>query len=98
MSDPTSTPASLDAETISVVRDAFGLLARERDHARQLEAALRLVATEGRQKNIRVEQLLVTLKTLWESLPEVRQAHWPAPHHQQLQQVITTFIDKYYAD
>ncbi|HJU87939.1 MAG TPA: hypothetical protein VJ672_01020 [Gemmatimonadaceae bacterium] len=89
---------SLDTETITVVRDAFGLLAREHDHAAQLDAALRLVALEGRQKNIRVEQLLVTLKSLWEQLPEVRQAHWTAPHQQQLQHVITSFIDKYYSE
>ena len=98
MSDPSPPSASLDADTIDLVRNAFGLLAREHEHAYQLDTALRAVAMEGRQKNIRVEHLLVTLKSLWEALPEVRQAHWTAPHQQQLEQVITTFIDKYYSE
>ncbi|HJR41615.1 MAG TPA: hypothetical protein VJ812_05955 [Gemmatimonadaceae bacterium] len=94
------TPAhpALDEETSQVLLDALRHLAREKDHAGGLNAALRLVAAEGRRKNIRIEQLLVVLKTTWESLPEVRRAHWAAPEHQQLQQVITAFIDQYYAE
>jgi hypothetical protein len=96
--DLTPEHPALDEGTSQVLLDALRRLAREKARDEGLREALRLVAVEGRRKNIRIEQLLVLLKSTWESIPEVRRAHWAGPEQQQLQQLITAFIDQYYAD
>ena len=66
-----------------------------------LGAALHAVATEAREKGIRAEELLVTLKTMWFEVgggptggPTVPQS--PASGHKRLDELVTACIKAYY--
>jgi hypothetical protein len=86
----------LDAESLDAVRVALrGYLVNSEDPS-ALQAALLLLASEARQRNILPEQLLVTLKEVWGAIPEVR-AMPDAREQVRLQQrVVTMCIREYY--
>ena len=94
-----SPPPALDAETIAAVRAALARYAREGNHTDDLRDLLMRVAAEARAKNIMAERLLVVLKEIWGSLPEVRQQSDRGRVSEQntlLQQLITRCIREYY--
>jgi hypothetical protein len=97
MAHDSSTPSSrLDDEALNAVRLALrGYLQDSRDPS-ALQAALLLVATEARARNILPEQLLVTLKETWSSLPEVRAMKDSGEQVRLLQRVVTMCIREYY--
>jgi hypothetical protein len=89
-----STP--LDPATISELRVALGQSVESGDHGPQLKSLLARAATEARQKGIQAEQLLISLKDVWYSLPHL--ATNPADERQTrlLQQLIARCIQEYY--
>ena len=93
-----SPPPTLDAETIAAVRAALTRYVREGDHTAELRELLMRVAAEARAKGIMAERLLVVLKEIWGSLPEVRHAERRRITEQNalLQQLITRCIEQYY--
>ena len=94
-----SPPPALDAETVTAVRAALARYAREGNHTDELRDLLMRVAAEARAKHIMAERLLVVLKEIWGSLPEVRQQSDRGRIGDQnalLQQLVTRCIQQYY--
>lgn len=89
-------PSRLDDTTLSAVTAALrGYLANGHDTA-VLHDALSLLASEAQSKGILAEQLLVTLKDLWQRLPEVRTMADQMEQVRLLQRVVTMCIREYY--
>jgi hypothetical protein len=93
------TPGSrLEPETVAGLRAAFSRSLEAGDHPDDLKSLLSRAAAEARQKGLQAEQLLLALKDIWYSLPDL--ATHPANETQTrlLQQLIARCIQAYYAD
>lgn len=91
------TPAPrLEADTLDALRSVMQRAARRGDHGQELQQVLSRAAAEARDKNIHAEQLLVMMKDLWYSLPDVRQAEDTDRRTQLLQELISRCISQYY--
>ena len=86
----------LDDESLNAVRLALRAYLQDHEDPSSLQASLLLVATEARARNILPEQLLVTLKDVWSSLPEVRSMTDAREQVRLLQRVVTMCIKEYY--
>ena len=94
--DMSPTPPSLNNETISAVRTALAEYVRDGERTPRLGKTLHGVATEAREKGISAEHLLIVLKNLWSSLPEVRDIDKPADREKLKQKIVTACIEAYY--
>ena len=94
-SSPTP-PGGLAEETTDAVRAALVHYLRAPSSPNELRDALNSMAEEARKKAILPEQLLVTLKQLWSSLPEVRSVGDVDQQTRMLQRVVTMCIREYY--
>jgi hypothetical protein len=94
-SSPTP-PGGLAEETTQAVRTALVAYLRAPANAGELRSALNRMADEARAKAILPEQLLITLKHLWSSLPEVRSVGDAEEQTRMLQRVVTMCIREYY--
>ena len=89
-------PSQLDQATIAALQSAL------RDYvavgaSSSLPVSLSLLADEAREKHILPEQLLIVLKELWNSLPEVRAMTDSKQHARLLERVVTMCIKEYYS-
>lgn len=90
-------PSRLDEDTLASVRDALrGYLASGHD-GDGLRVALVQMSAQAREKALLPEQLLVVLKDLWGSLPEVRAMTDHGQQTRLLQRVVTLCIKEYYS-
>ena len=89
---PELDPKSIDALAATLVR-----YVESGGEGTDLPAVLRRVAEEARAKHMHAEQLLITLKDVWYSLPAVRKAPEGEEQSRMLQRVITLCIRQYYA-
>ena len=64
----------------------------------ELNALLKRVAREAREKNIRPEELLVTFKQLWNSLADTMRPQAPDQFERLRQDLVTLCIKAYYAE
>ena len=87
----------LDAETLQALQSVMERAVRKGDHELELQNVLARAATEARTKQIHAEQLLVMMKDLWYSLPDVRGAEDSDRQTELLQQLISRCISQYYA-
>lgn len=62
----------------------------------ELARVLRHIVTEARNRQIRAEQLVVILKTVWDSLPNARYAIDREAQAQVRQRLVTLCIKAYY--
>ncbi len=90
-------PSRLADETIATLRDALRRYLSNGLTPSPLQAALQLVGREAREKDILPEQLLITLKDVWNTLPEVRAMNDTAQQVRLLQRVVTMCIKEYYS-
>jgi len=84
------------AEALDALRSALEEYLTNGGETPSLQAALRRIALEARQKKIHAEQLLIVLKDVWFALPQVSRT----PNEQQaamLQRVVTFCIRTYYS-
>lgn len=88
-------PSRLDDATLDSVREAISAYLSTSD-GDGLQSALMALSSEARAKDVLPEQLLVTLKDLWSSLPEVRHMADHREKTQILQRVVTICIREYY--
>jgi len=88
----------LDNDTIVALQSVMQRAVRKGDHEQELQNVLARAATEARNKQIHAEQLLVIMKDLWYSLPDVRSAEDSDRQTELLQQLITRCISQYYAE
>ena len=91
-------PNALAKETVEAVRRALLGHARTVEPPPELRTALHALAREAREKAVPPEQLLVTLKNVWQSLPEVENARDFAEQTRTLQRLVTISIKEYFAD
>jgi uncharacterized membrane protein YccC len=95
-------PNALAHETVDSVRRALEryLLSRApagSDVAPELRSALHSLAQEAKVKAVAPEQLLITLKGVWRSLPDVESARDHAERTRILQGLVTICIKEYFA-
>lgn len=95
-------PNALAHETVDAVRRALlryvQLPAQPSEPATELRTALHVLAREAKAKSLPPEQLLITLKGIWQSLPDVEHARDYSEQTHVLQRVVTICIKEYFAD
>ena len=94
-------PNVLAHETVDAVRRAlqrYVVAASAIDAASALRTALHTLAHEARAKHIPPEQVLVTLKSIWQGLPEVENARDHNEKTRILQRIVTICIQEYFAE
>ena len=96
-SDRTPDSSTLDAATVEALRVAFVQSMAHGSHAPGLHHLLRTAAQEARAKGIQAEQLLVVLKDIWYSLPELAAKRASDVENTLLQELISRCIREYYA-
>jgi hypothetical protein len=90
-------PSRLDDDTVAAVRVSLrAYLANASDSASLRQSLLRMSA-EARERAILPEQLLVVLKDVWSTLPEVRGMTDAGEQVRLLQRVVTMCIKEYYS-
>lgn len=94
--DRTPDASALEPATVTELRAALVRSLQDGDHPHELRSLLVRAATEARSKGLRAEQLLLALKDIWYSLPQLS-AH-PSDERQTrlLQQLIARCIQEYY--
>jgi hypothetical protein len=96
MPDSTDTrhsPGTISEETLDAIRDALELQLLASGY---LHRALRDLSREAHAKSLPAEQVLVALKRLWHSLPNVQRARGQEEQTRALEHVIATCIKEYY--
>jgi hypothetical protein len=87
----------LESDTVDALRTVMQRAVRRGDHGQELHAVLSRAATEAREKNIQAEQLLVIMKDLWYSLPDLRTIQDTDRQTELLQELISRCITQYYS-
>lgn len=95
--DRTPSSAALEPSTVSQLRAALSRSVASGNHGEDLKELLRRAATEARSKGVQAEQLLVALKDIWYSLPDLSTQPGTEVHTRLLQQLIARCIQEYYA-
>jgi hypothetical protein len=91
------TPA-LDAATTSELRATFARSLDAGNHGDDLKGVLGRAAQDAKSKGILAEQLLLALKDIWYSLPEISAHSGNDVQTRLLQQLIARCIQEYYAN
>lgn len=95
--DMSPTPPTLDDATLSTVRSALGAYVREGEAGGTLlRDALHRLSSEAQAKGISAEHLLIILKNLLSSLPELREVDKPGEREKLKQRIVTVCIEQYY--
>ena len=96
--DSSQTPPSrLDDASIDLLRAALRDYLLDSRDSSKLQPSLLQIATEARARAMLPEQLLVVLKDVWSSLPEVRSMKNTREQINLLQRVVTMCIKEYYS-
>ena len=95
--DITPDRPQLDKASIALLESALQGYLSGRDTDGALQPVLRTIAREAREKRLLAEHLLLALKDVWFSLPEIRSAPVGEPQQRLLQRVVTLCIREYYA-
>lgn len=92
-----STPGrpALSAASVQLLEAALRAFTTSGEDA-SLRTALHAVSQEARAQQMRAEQLLVALKDVWYSLPQIKDAGEGEREHRLLQRVVTLCIREYY--
>ena len=89
-------PSQLDQATLAALESALREYVAVGASA-SLPSTLVLISDEAREKHILPEQLLIVLKDVWNSLPEVRAMTDKRQHARLLERVVTMCIKEYYS-
>lgn len=95
--ESTSDRPALSAESLQALEAAMLSYASDGTAPVSLEPALRRIAAEAREKQVRAEQLLIALKDVWFSLPSIGRAGTPEEQNAILQRIITLSVRTYYS-
>lgn len=90
-------PSRLDDDTVATVRDALRAYLAMPSNPTSLQAALTRMSAEARDRDMLPEHLLVVLKDVWGTLPEVRMMTDAGQQVRLLQRVVTMCIKEYYS-
>lgn len=64
----------------------------------ELRRAMRLVCDDARHRGLRAEQLIITFKQVWATLPEVRKVPRGAEREEMLARLVSMCINEFYAE
>jgi uncharacterized linocin/CFP29 family protein len=95
--DRTPSLPGLEPGTVEALRSALSRSVTQGNHTDDLRELLCRAADEARTKGILAERLLVILKDIWYSLPNVAGARSSAAENALLQELISRCIQEYYA-
>ena len=95
--DRSSTPQPLDPVMVAELRRTLARSLESGDHGDDLKALLNRAATEARQNGMQAEQLMLVLKDIWYSLPQLATRPGDGVQTRLLQQLIARCIQEYYA-
>jgi hypothetical protein len=95
--DRTPSRPALEPETVAALRKALATSVAQGNHVDNLRDLLCRAAGDARSKGMQAEQLLVTLKEIWYSMPQVTSAPSAAMENSLLQELISRCIQEYYA-
>jgi hypothetical protein len=95
--DRTPPSPNLDAATIDQLRTTLARSVANGNHQAELGRLLCTAAEQARDRGIQAERLLIILKDIWYSLPEVASARPPGLENQLLQELISRCIQEYYS-
>ena len=95
--DRTPSPPSLEPKTIEAIRVALAESVENGNHSDELHRLLCSAAEEARSRGIQAERLLVILKDIWYSVPDVTRSTSAAAENALLQELISRCIHEYYA-
>ena len=96
--DRTPGSQSLDGATVGELRTALSRSLEMGVHGEELRAVLAKCAVEAKRKGLLAEHLLLALKDIWYSLPEVANQPGNDVQTRLLQQLIAHCIQEYYAN
>jgi hypothetical protein len=93
-------PNALAQETVDSVRRALERYVRSTasEPGPELRIALHQLARDAKEKNVPPEQLLVGLKGIWQSIPDVENARDHSEQTRVLQRIVTICIKEYFSD
>lgn len=98
MSDSTpAPPGDLSDAAIDALRRVVQMQLQPAMHNGDLRDAVRVLCSEIHRDGLRAEQLIVTVKQTWQSLPEVQRIPPGAPRNDVLARIITLCIEEFYA-
>jgi hypothetical protein len=92
-----TSPSRLDDAAIELLRAALRDYLQDSKDPSTLRPSLLHIASEARGRAMLPEQLLVVLKDVWASLPEVRSMTNTREQISLLQRVVTMCIKEYYS-
>lgn len=96
--DASQTPPSrLDDATLDALRAALRSYQIDDTATQALQAVLHRMASEARDQAMMPEHLLIALKGVWRSLPEVRAVPKTARQVRLLQRAVTMCIEEYFS-
>jgi hypothetical protein len=95
--DRTPVTPVLDASIVEELRMALSRSAQAGDHGDELRDLLKRAAADARTREVLAEQLLLALKDLWYSLPQLSTQPGKDVQTRLLQQLIARCIQEYYA-
>jgi hypothetical protein len=88
----------ISEETLTALRNALQQRLSGSTGDAELRQVLRNMSDEARAESLHAEQVIVALKRVWESLPDVRRAANRQEQNRLLERVVTLCIQEYYAD
>ena len=95
--DRTPSRPALDPQTVESLRTAMAASVAQGNHVQDLRQILCNSAEDARSKGIQAEQLLVILKEIWYSLPQLGGTGSAGVETVLLQELISRCIQEYYA-
>lgn len=95
--DRTPSRPALEPNTVESLRNALATSVVQGNHVENLRELLCRAAADARSKGMQAEQLLVSLKEIWYSMPEVTNAPSASVENTLLQELISRCIQEYYA-
>lgn len=95
--DSSAPRRQLSAQAIARLEAALEKYLQTGSEVSDLQSAIRALSSEARQHSIHAEQILVLLKDLWFSLPQIRSASPGDQQPEMLQRAVTLCIREYYA-
>jgi hypothetical protein len=95
--DRTPNAAALDPVIVTDLRAVLSRSLKAGNHGDELKGLLSRAAADARQKKIQAEQLLLVLKDIWYSLPQLATLPGDDVQTRLLQQLISRCIQEYYA-
>jgi hypothetical protein len=95
--DRTPNSSALDPAIVTELRAALSRSLKAGNHGEDLKGLLTRAAIDARQKGVQAEQLLLVLKDMWYSLPQLATHPGDDVQTRLLQQLIARCIQEYYA-